>query len=158
MYAYMYIHSHIYIYIYIYIPSVLFGPGFGANRPRAARFLSAFGTVCATSSGGEASYISCFRRLARSARCNTMSRLTADAVCFVHVSCETPDEKPCHTSPPQCVVQEQNTHTHTPSEKSLTNKLAPENTHHDALLQVVAIILPLHSRVTLVLNHRALEP
>ena len=47
-------------------------------------------------------YISCFRCLLRNARCNTMSHLTADAV-FVHLSRETPDVTPCHTSPPQGV-------------------------------------------------------
>ena len=30
-----------------------------------------------------------------------MSHLTADAVFVVHVSRETPDVTPCHTSPPQ---------------------------------------------------------
>ena len=41
--------------------------------------------------------------LARNARCNTMSHLTADAVSFAHVSRETPDVTPCHSSPPQGV-------------------------------------------------------
>ena len=44
------------------------------------------------------------RCLARSTRCNTMSHLTADAVCLYTVSRESPDVTPCHTSPPQGVV------------------------------------------------------
>ena len=45
-----------------------------------------------------------YRCLAQNARCYTMSHLTADDACFVHVSRETPDVTPCHTSPPQGVA------------------------------------------------------
>ena len=48
-------------------------------------------------------YMFVWRRLAWNARCNTMSRLTADAV-FSQVSREMPDVKPCHTSPPQVLA------------------------------------------------------
>ena len=43
-------------------------------------------------------YISCFRCLARNARCNTMSHLTADAAFSYASRAKTPDVTPCHTS------------------------------------------------------------
>ena len=49
-------------------------------------------------------YISYVRCLVRNARCNTMSHLTADAVLFAHVLRKAPDATPCHTSPPQGVI------------------------------------------------------
>ena len=49
----------------------------------------------------------CLKIVARNARCNTMSHLTADAVfCAVHLSREVPDVTPCHSSPPQGVRPE----------------------------------------------------
>ena len=66
----------------IIIIIIIAGRAMGQRRQAAAgrRESSSGGTTCLTLLPVEVRcYISCFRRLARSARCNTMSHLTADA-------------------------------------------------------------------------------
>ena len=100
--------SNICVYIYIYIYILFRGRTVSneATVDQRPRFIwgskwSGCELAQAVFPVGVRCYISCFRCLARNTRCNTMSHFCADAICFLHVSGETPDVTPCHTTPPQ---------------------------------------------------------